>query len=177
MNLRRRGDFAILETGTMAVASLVLTLLLVPDTWSEQRKLESVQALAEAQKIAVGVLRFAEDTGRQPISNSAGEEFSYLQGPGELPAAPEWLQGKGESLSAFLLQNGSGFPNWKGPYPRDMEKLSHDPWGRAYLVNVRAFSSEDRERVWAMSAGPNGRIETSPSDHVCGGDDVGVVAR
>ena len=173
MKFRRRGDLAMLETGTMAMATLLLGLLLVPDTWSEHSKADSIQALADAQRIAVGILRFAGDTGKAPTSASSGEEFSFLHGPGLLPAAEEWVQGKGEPLSTFLLQNGSGIPSWKGPYLRN---LSQDPWGRAYLANVRSLTSGDRERLWVISAGPNGRVDTRPSDSTIGGDDVGVVA-
>jgi hypothetical protein len=71
--------------------------------------------------------------------------------------------------------------SWRGPY---LEKLSEDPWGNRYLVNIKNGSPSDTPAkvVWVLSAGPNGIIETKPNDltdsgPVTGGDDTAVRIR
>lgn len=70
---------------------------------------------------------------------------------------------------------------WKGPYVESYEIL--DPWGNAYVLNARylpggRYTGTVRHKVYVLSAGPNGRWETSFSDAVTEevlGDDVGTV--
>ena len=63
---------------------------------------------------------------------------------------------------------GSGLPvTWKGSY---ITNLSTDPWGKNYIVLVRAFYDSttgvrtgERLQGWIISAGPNGILETDPT--------------
>jgi hypothetical protein len=41
------------------------------------------------------------------------------------------------------------------PLARVLEDVGPDPWGNAYLVNVA-----DRRRIWIISAGPDGILQT-----------------
>lgn len=50
-----------------------------------------------------------------------------------------------------------------------------DAWGRCFLVNVGA--SLRGNRVWVLSAGPNGLIETPMTATALEGDDIGAVIR
>lgn len=68
---------------------------------------------------------------------------------------------------------------WKGPY---LDRVPDtDPWGRSYLVNIGnadpAAGTVTQRWVLVISAGPNGRLETSAtevttSDVHPGGDDI-----
>jgi prepilin-type N-terminal cleavage/methylation domain-containing protein len=75
----------------------------------------------------------------------------------------------------------SGARSWKGPYldSYDVE----DPWGNAYVVNVRylpggAYAGSRRHKVLVLSAGPDGQWSTPFSDNTTEtimGDDIGHV--
>jgi type II secretory pathway pseudopilin PulG len=75
--------------------------------------------------------------------------------------------------------NGGG--SWNGPYLEDYHL--EDPWGHAYVVNVRycpggAYAGTTRHKVLVLSAGPDGMWSTPFSDSVTEtlqGDDIGHV--
>jgi hypothetical protein len=77
------------------------------------------------------------------------------------------------SLDSFLVHGGESRcgEQWKGPY---MRPVPPDPWGRAFVAGVRGYS-QPAGRVWVLSAGPNGAIETGPDDAEPVGDDLGVI--
>jgi len=83
-------------------------------------------------------------------------------------------------------QAGQDYPTqgngaWRGPYATDYEL--EDPWGRAYVVNVRflpggQYTGANRHKVLVMSAGPDGLWSTPYSDATTEsilGDDIGHV--
>ncbi len=70
---------------------------------------------------------------------------------------------------------------WRGPY---VDQYSfNDPWGKAYVVNMRyapggSYTGVVRHKVFVLSAGPNGTWETAFSDATSEeilGDDIGSV--
>ena len=73
-------------------------------------------------------------------------------------------------LSAVLLENARGAPSWRGPY---LDRVPIDPWGRAWVVSFDP--SRTREPVVIVSAGPDGVLNTTPTEAAITGDDVGIV--
>lgn len=92
----------------------------------------------------------------------------------------------------FIPATG-GKLNWRGPYSESFAKK--DPWGNDYVVFAQAmyFGTSDATGVtyptvpgvtppaagvkqygWILSAGPNGKIDTSVSDSTIKGDDIGT---
>ena len=75
----------------------------------------------------------------------------------------------------------TGEAAWKGPYLDNYDV--EDPWGHAYVVNVRylpggAYGGAVRHKVMVLSAGPDGRWSTPFSDattETVMGDDIGHV--
>jgi len=67
--------------------------------------------------------------------------------------------------------NGAYGTLWKGPY---LTVVDVDPWGNAYITNASNFNDNPPSPVWAISAGPNGKLETSASAETLGNDDIGV---
>jgi len=65
--------------------------------------------------------------------------------------------------------------NWKGPYVESYKKK--DPWGNNYLVYVKAmYAPETTKRYgWIISAGPDGVLQTNPTDSVIKGNDIGLM--
>ena len=67
----------------------------------------------------------------------------------------------GSGAAAYRLTGGKA---WKGPYLDRMADT--DPWGRSYLVNVgnadpATQATATQRWVVVISAGPNGKLETS----------------
>ncbi len=52
----------------------------------------------------------------------------------------------------------SGKTAWKGPY---LPSIPADPWGNRYLVNIGKLDPAVSSAALVISAGPNGRLETS----------------
>jgi general secretion pathway protein G len=68
---------------------------------------------------------------------------------------------------------------WRGPY---LEKVNEDPYGNSYVVNIKnapADSAVAAKVVWALSAGPDGKIDTNgdfnaDAGPAVGGDDIAI---
>lgn len=84
----------------------------------------------------------------------------------------------GDRLAAYASRGGRG---WRGGYVPGPTPL--DPWGRPFLVNVVAdhFTHPTwHKRLWVISAGPNGRFDTSALATAAsdvGGDDIAVLVQ
>jgi prepilin-type N-terminal cleavage/methylation domain-containing protein len=80
--------------------------------------------------------------------------------------------------------NGSDLKRWKGPY---LANVSSDPWGHPYIAHVGAMEKNGipvvivslvpflKPQGWILSAGPDGIFQTSPTDTVLAGDDIGFI--
>jgi len=124
---------------------------------------EGVQGIADALR------DYSSDTLFLPTGARGRTNLSWLYGPGEMPTDNSFAEGgEARSLDDFLVNDAMGGGNWNGPYVADLQA---DPWGQAYLVNVDGWL-DLRERALVLSAGPNGRVETSPYARAAGGDDV-----
>jgi hypothetical protein len=155
------------------------------------------KAQEDVQAIGRAILTLTKDVRHFPLyldgtKTSGNPDIELLRGPGNNPvdntnAGQAWLAASGLSdLQNHLVSNSPGstkYPStglnrWKGPY---LERLSEDPWGNRYLVNIKNANPNDTSAkvVWVLSAGPNGKIETDPnaladSGPVAGGDDIVV---
>jgi prepilin-type N-terminal cleavage/methylation domain-containing protein len=73
---------------------------------------------------------------------------------------------------------------WKGPY---IANVSVDPWGQTYIAHVGAMEENgipviitsprlfEKPEGWILSAGPDGLLQTSPTDTTLSGDDIGFI--
>jgi len=68
----------------------------------------------------------------------------------------------------YPLKTAAGGSGWNGPYMS--ADLQADPWGNRYMVNVEFLSVmpdaveadgvQQKRAVWALSAGPDGTVDT-----------------
>lgn len=172
MKFRRRGDLAFLECVFVGLAVLSLGIAYGQKTWSELSNRSRIQALGDVQRIAAGLQHFREDLGGFPGSEEKSETIDYLRSADSMPRDERWTAGEGENLASFLVQSLHEQPQWKGPY---LSSSPVDPWGRAYIVNLRGLRPGSAEKSWAISAGPNGQFDTLPGEGRISGDDVGVL--
>ena len=65
---------------------------------------------------------------------------------------------------------------WKGPY---ITKLAVDPFGKAYIIHVGAMQKTGTAiasgKGWILSAGPDGNLDTAPTDTTLQNDDIGYI--
>jgi hypothetical protein len=113
----------------------------------------------DMQGIASGLREFS-DAGQ--FERQGLQRVSWVYGPGELPQAAPF---DGQSVATPM----DGINNVeRGRY---IQILMPDPWGNAYLANVDGLQA-GTQRIKVLSAGPDGSIDTSPSDTEARGDDV-----
>jgi len=153
------------------------------------------KAGSEAETIATALLTYYKDVGQWPYTNANGKTGSIdrLVSSDNIPTkkgtdadtgAKKWgTFGRSMPLGDYLfseaIENGSG--KWRGPYTEKRE--FDDPWGNAYVVNVRfcpggRYSGEQVHKVMVLCAGPDGQWQTAFNDgttEAITGDDIGYV--
>jgi hypothetical protein len=158
------------------------------------------KAESDVKVIGGMVMKLTRDVAHFPLYRNGTlttgtRDIELLQGPGNDPidyATTPWLgTSQKAALEDHIVKNDPGgtlatkyLPTgrfaWRGPY---LEKVSQDPWGNKYLVNIKNAdpnpdpADASPKVVWVLSAGPNGKIETNPnaladSGPVPGGDDI-----
>jgi general secretion pathway protein G len=179
MGKRRQGGFTLIEVIVVAAIIAILAGILVPLIFKEIDEAKTTRAGADLKSISTAIMVMRKDTGNWPDLAASGgsciSTASLLYGSGNLPdglAAMGYDQTNSFSFDAYLSADSSGCygAKWKGPY---LATVSADPWGNAYLVNAWGFAGGGA--VCALSAGPNGIIETPAGAATPQGDDIGVV--
>lgn len=151
----------------LALVAITLATVVVPPAtawWLNQSRIEQTQARVAA---AASRLRTSMDDDALLRLGAA-----VLCGPGRLPdAVPAAAASRPDLLQthASWLSGAVSAPDAFG------EGMPTDAWGRCFLVNAGVATRG--LRVWIVSAGPNGLVETAPGAPALGGDDIGAVLR
>ncbi len=105
----------------------------------------------------------AADAVRANGGRVLGGGIEVACGPGRLPKTSGTVEQEGWLSRAVLAPAvfGEGMPT--------------DAWGQCFLMNVGAFARGDR--VWVLSAGPNGSIDTPFGAAELAGDDIGAIIK
>lgn len=132
------------------------------------------KAQMDCKVISDALGEYIKDTRLRPTSSTGAAGWYVLEG--DLGTAPEnQFITSGEratrvaGVGAITRTNTWNNPRWRGPY---MQQTPADPWGRRYVAWVRSYHATGR-RVWILSAGPNGRVETNFDSASLQGDDAG----
>jgi prepilin-type N-terminal cleavage/methylation domain-containing protein len=200
---KKTGGFTLVEVIVVLSVVLLLTGIAVPMLSSYMEDGRRARAEAEAKVIGASVMSFYKDLGIYPARNSGGTNnfvYSLLTGP-TMPSTNPWNAGhnwitwgmgaaRGDLLNNHLLLNQpqsstaaaypiTGSMRWRGPYLNGSSPV--DPWGRPYVINVISgyfANATNYKRLWVVSAGPNGRFDTSANATATtelAGDDIGVM--
>lgn len=197
---RQRG-FTLVDVIVVLSVVLLLTGIAVPMLSGYMEDGRRVRAESEIDTIAAALMRMNKDTGLHPTRNGSGsgdQVHVLFSGPTMPTANPftgghQWVTWAMNATRGDLLDNhlnlnrpqgqsAGAYPTkgsaaWRGPYCAGSTPL--DPWGRPYVVNVIASFSPhatNHKRMWVLSAGPNGRIDTPAASTAAtelAGDDIG----
>lgn len=198
----RQDGFTLVEVIVVLSVVLLLTSIAIPMLSRYMDDGRRARAESEVKTIGSAMMSMYRDVGWYPARNSSGTDnylYCLYSGPA-LTADPfvtahAWttdaLSGtRGDTLDNHLLRNtpqvtaGAAYQvttqgQWRGPYLAGTSPI--DPWGRPYIINVRAGWSVDTtnyKRLWVASAGPNGFFETDATAQALtevAGDDIAIM--
>ena len=195
--------FTLVEVIVVLSVVLLLTGIAVPMLSSYMEDGRRAKAESEVQVIAASVMSLYKDVGSYPARNGAAannQVYALFTGPtmpttNPFAAGHQWSTWAMSAARGDLLDNQltlnrpqgqtggaygtTGSTQWRGPYFAGSSPL--DPWGRPYVINVisgHSTNTTNYKRMWVLSAGPNGRIDTpqaSTATTEITGDDIGVL--
>jgi len=200
----RFGRITLIDVTVACAALVTLALVLTPSIADIVNDSRVARAQSDCNTIASAIVRFHKDAGffpqwdggRPDHPGEPRERLVLLAGPGNAPGAEAknrafqgWLIPPGRlalgGLADHLIANTPAYPlrgpstriGWGGPYLST--PIGPDPWNHRYMVNVGAIEATGGRElaVFAISAGPNGVIETPFAQPLAsaslGGDDIG----
>ena len=175
--MKARG-FTLMEMAIVLAIISILAAILTPVVLNYVDQARIVRATADVKTIADAIRLYQRDTARFPIyanSTQAGLDqpaAPALAGPGDVNSPP--LTGSWSSFSTTtnlvlsLNQNLLGLPTsaqvgkvaYRGPY---IGALDSDPWNNRYIVTATNLKNSSTTWAFVVSAGPNGILDTNPS--------------
>ena len=173
---RQNQGFTLIEMIITVAIISSLAAILVPIVSSEFETSAEASAQGTCRRIGTALNQFFKDTGFSPDGPLGDDSVEYLVTNGSVafPANPFADDGGDPGNLADYLTNGDPAnvgTLWKGPY---LSAVEADPWGNAYMINANGYVEAD-EYVWVLSAGPNGELDTDPTDTILQGDDLGIL--
>lgn len=184
---RERKGFTLPEVAAVVAITGTLAAIVVPVSIDQIEKGRQARAAMDVDGISNAISGFFRDTGEWPDRQGGDPDFYEVLRSGNIDASstggfglfgtnvgenaedPEpgisgWsaTDGTVDALVNHLTLDNADYVendvNWNGPY---MPQVFNDPWGRNYLIYVKAFTDVDAGFVWVISAGPNETLETS----------------
>ena len=184
--------FTLIELAVVLAIIAVLAAVLTPMVMNYTEQGRVARAQADVRTIADAVRLYQRDTGRWPVYDSSATYTSATaaatvigssQGSNPANGTATWnvagVIGT-TSLELFLNNNYSSVPTnafpktrFNGPY---LGTVDSDPWGNKYLLTSGNLAGS-ANHVYAISAGPNGVLDTTLNVPVAntltpGGDDL-----
>ncbi len=170
----RRNGFTLMEITIAIVILVALAGVAIPvfksfDTAREER------ARADCSAIATALSNYNKDTRFIPTGPNGQRTYWMLMSDrGAAPSTPMLSAGdvssKVFSLGGVVRTNTWNSDRWRGPY---LQELDADPWGHKYGVWVRSYKTPPY-KVWVVSAGKDGILQTGWQSAALQGDDIGL---
>jgi general secretion pathway protein G len=191
--MRGNRGFTLIEVIVVAAIIAILAGILVPMIFNQIDEAKKTRAQGECKSISNAVMLFRKDTDKWPYYVPAGncstDTYTTIQGGGAIPPLDNPTGAWGVDVNDIALDLILNISSIQPPVAQtcynDKAKsylpgASADPWGNQYIVNAANFAGTNP--VWAISAGPNGCIDTSINSQTlndavstCGAaDDIGI---
>ena len=165
----------LIDVTVICAALVTVALILTPSLADIVNDARVARAQSDCNALASTVSRFHGDAGLFPRWEHGGpdhpaeprERLVLLAGAGNIPGG----ETGNRALQGWLLPSSEVTSCAFAP-------IGPDPWNNRYMVNVGASASGGRESaIFAISAGPNGIVETPFSQPIAAaslaGDDIG----
>lgn len=168
--LNNKKGFTLIEMVVVLAVIGILAAVMTPMLISYVKDAKIRRAESDVKAIGAAVLAFNKDLNKWPIWDAASGTYNVLSSTdGDAVTATDVLwTATGGTLEGQLVTNvpvyaSTGKRKWMGPY---LERINADPWGNNYYVNVLYLQSTylspgSEKAVFALSAGPNGVIDTA----------------
>lgn len=182
--LRNKRGFTLIEVIVVAAIIAILAGILVPMIFNQIDESKVSRAQGDVKGIQAAMLAFRKDVGKFPKMDTATTEAgTILVSTGTLPTlGVGWDSTTQLSMNDHLVTNGPAnalwYPvgsattvGWKGPYGT---AFPEDPWGKAYVVNIKNIGTA-QARIFILSAGADGVLDTEILDTAINGNDIGVI--
>jgi prepilin-type N-terminal cleavage/methylation domain-containing protein len=203
MRMNRNSGFTLIEMAVVLGIIAILAAILTPMAVAYIDQARITRAEADVRNIAKAYRLYYRDASFWPVYNTrtlanAGTPSINCQITGPTLLNPtsnqaNWSSSTGlncttatmQFMRALLNVNSLAFPTtnvqngalaFHGPYVDGVDSV--DPWGNPYVVNSKALDNTTQLK-WAIaiSAGPNGTLETDPWQNKSGsltvsGDDI-----
>jgi prepilin-type N-terminal cleavage/methylation domain-containing protein len=197
--MNRNNGFTLIEMAVVLGIIAILAAILTPIAISYIDQARLTRAEADVRNIAKAYQLYYRDASFYPVFNTrtaanSGTPSVNCQISGTSLTNPtsnqaNWSGSLGcttatmQLISALLNFNSfslatspqGGALAFRGPY---LDGISaNDPWGNPYVVNSKAIDPAQSKWAFAISAGPNGTLETDPwqartSTLTVSGDDI-----
>ena len=190
-NLGERG-YTLVEIAAVVAVTATLAAVVVPVAMDKIEKSKEARAADDVKALASAVAGFFGDTGVWPARDAntpCGNHLYVLRTGNSTSNDPEdpddkWpdYSGHDDFAQNHLVKNTPGgsttckYDNWAGPYAESLkDEDKRDPWGHNYLIWVKGMWDEtDGHYGWIISAGPDGNLDTAPTDDELKDDDIGT---
>ena len=185
--------FTRFELSVVVAVIAVLAAILTPLVTAYIDQVRNNRAIADVRAIAQAFQLHKRDTGQFPVyanvmdSEDDTESETELVGNGNVPTilGASWDLTSSGDMDTFLNTNKLNLPTnnpgrdrvaYRGPY---LEEIGQDPWGNQYVVNAINLLRSSTSIGFAISAGPNGNLDTDRDQVSSGsltttGDDIVV---
>jgi prepilin-type N-terminal cleavage/methylation domain-containing protein len=191
----KAAGFTLMEMAIVLAIISILAAVLTPVVLNYVDQARIARATADVKTIADAIRLYQRDTARYPVYSNMTQAVAdtpaaaELVGPGAVPTPTgNWSSFTTTTdLSMSLNQNLLGLSTsaqvgkvaYRGPY---IGSLDSDPWGNRYVVTATNLKVASTYWAFAISAGPNGVLDTNPSQSNTGsfmvaGDDLVAIIK
>lgn len=190
--LNNRG-FTLIEVIVVAAIIAILAGILVPMIFSQIDESKKSRALGDCKSILSAATMFSGSSnssgavvGKNPIYGNPADctkitGFMYSNDNKDtvVNTNPAWTaifpaDGSDTKYTAAMnIAAGHACYNNKDAISVLSSESALDPWGNSYVSNSADLATKGKP-VWIISAGPDGKLDTLPTDTELKNDDIGI---